>query len=183
MPFAVYVAEKVLAGAFEARPDYTWRPQLVSDAVYTTEPPFTITYKIHPRARWSDGVPVSAQDFVFTYRANVALKGQLYDNTLVEQVRRVQVIDRKTVRVLLRSRFADWRGLFGIVLPRHALVGEDLTRTWIDRIDNPKTGRPIGSGPFLVERWEPCRQVTLCAILATGEPVAPTWTASSFAFE
>jgi peptide/nickel transport system substrate-binding protein len=161
VPFAVYIGEKVLPGAFEARPDYTWRPQLVSDFEYTTTPPYTITYRIHPRASWNDGVPVSAQDFVFTYRANVALEGQLYDNTLVEQVRAVRVLDRKTVRVFLRSRFADWRALFGIVLPRHALIGEDLTRVWTDRVHNPKTGRPIGSGPFLVERWEQGRQVTL----------------------
>ena len=161
VPFALYIGETVLPGAFEAQPDYTWRPKLVSDFDYTTTPPYTITYKIHPKARWNDGVPVSAQDFVFTYQANVALKGQLYDSTLVEQVRRVVPVDRKTVRVFLRSRFADWRGLFGIVLPRHALVGEDLTRIWTDRIDNPKTGRQIGSGPFLVERWEQGRQVTL----------------------
>ena len=161
VPFALYIGETVLPGAFEARPDYTWRPKLVTDFEYTTTPPYTITYTIHPKARWNDGVPVSAQDFAFTYQANRALKGQLYDTTLVEQVRRVQVVDPKTVRVFLRSRFADWRGLFGIILPRHALQGEDLTRVWADRIDNPKTGRPIGSGPFLVERWEPGRPVTL----------------------
>ena len=32
---------------------------------------------------------------------------------------------------------------------------------WKDRIDNPKTGAPIGSGPFLVERWERGKQITL----------------------
>ena len=38
---------------------------------------------------------------------------------------------------------------------------EDLTTVWRDRIDNPKTGRPIGSGPFLVQRWERGKQLTL----------------------
>ena len=51
--------------------------------------------------------------------------------------------------------------LFGIVLPPHALAGEDLTAIWRDRIDNPKTGEPIGSGPFLVERWERGKQLVL----------------------
>ena len=31
--------------------------------------PFTITYRIRPEARWSDGVPVTARDFVFTHNA------------------------------------------------------------------------------------------------------------------
>ena len=44
-------------------------------------------------------------------------------------------------------------GLFGNVLPAHALAGRNLTTIWRDRIDNPRTGRPIGSGPFLVGRW------------------------------
>ena len=62
-------------------------------------------------------------------------------------------IDAKTVRVVLRSRFAGWRNLFPIVLPQHALAGQDLAEIWGDRIDNPKTGRLIGSGPFLVQSW------------------------------
>lgn len=161
VPFPVYIAEKVLLGAFEPRPDYTWRPRLVSGVDYTTSLPFTITYRINPKARWSDGVPVSARDFVFTHRASLALKGQLYDSTLVDQVRSVRAVDRKTVRVILRSRFADWRALFGTVLPSHALAGEDLSRAWTDGIYNPKTGRLIGSGPFLVQRWEPGRELTL----------------------
>jgi ABC-type transport system substrate-binding protein len=47
------------------------------------------------------------------------------------------------------------------VLPRHALAGEDLTTVWSDAIENPKTGRPIGSGPFLLSRLERGRQITL----------------------
>ncbi len=76
-------------------------------------------------------------------------------------MRSVGAVDAKTVRVVLRSRYSNWRSLFGNVLPAHALRGEDLTKIWSDRIDNPKTGRPIGSGPFLLESWEPGRQLTL----------------------
>jgi peptide/nickel transport system substrate-binding protein len=161
VPFAAYIAETVLDGAFEARPDYSWRPRLVSRVEFTRKPPFTLTYHIRPEARWSDGVPVSARDFVFTHRMSVSHETELLDRTLVEQVRRIRVVDAKTVRVVLRSRFADWRALFGIVLPSHALTGEDFGRIWADRIENPKTGAPIGSGPFLVERWERGRQLTL----------------------
>ena len=43
----------------------------------------------------------------------------------------------------------------------HVLRGSDLTQVWSDRIDDPRTGRPIGSGPFLVERLERGRQLVL----------------------
>ena len=62
--------------------------------------------------------------------------------------------------MVLRSRLAEWRLLFDHVLPRHALAGKDLRKVWRNGIDNPKTGKPIGSGPFLV-RWEQGRQLTL----------------------
>jgi ABC-type transport system substrate-binding protein len=73
----------------------------------------------------------------------------------------VRAVDAKTVRVALRSRIGGWRGLFTGILPAHALRGQDLAGLWRDRIDDPRTGRPIGSGPFLVERWERGRQIVL----------------------
>ncbi len=62
--------EKVLEPAFVPGPDSTFRPQLVTGATYT-KTPFTVTFRIHPDARWSDGVPVTAGDFVFTHEAIV----------------------------------------------------------------------------------------------------------------
>jgi peptide/nickel transport system substrate-binding protein len=158
-------AEEVLASAFEVGPDNSYRARLVSDVEYTTEPPITLTYSIRPEARWSDGVPVSAADFVFTHEAHVTLDRNEalspFMRQIVDNVRRVTAVDPKTVKVVLRSRFAGWRGLFQNVLPRHALAGRDLETVWSDRIDNPRTGAPIGSGPFLVERWERGQKLTL----------------------
>ena len=151
-------AEEVLASPFEVAPDNSYRKSLVSDAAVTTKLPFTVTYRIRSEARWSDRVPITAADFVFTYQAHVSLakRGALspFRRDLVNEVRRVTAVDRKTVKVVLRSRFAGWRGLFANLLPRHALAGENLETIWADRIVNPKTGAPIGSGPFVIERWE-----------------------------
>jgi len=150
---------KVLEAPFDVGPDLTWRPRLVSRVEFTRKPPFTLTYHIRPEARWSDGVPITARDFVFTHQA--ILKHGVPDHLNRTEVRSVRALDPKTVRVVLHSRFAAWRGLFGNILPSHALQGEDLTSVWTDRIVNPKTGRSIGSGPFLVERWERGKQITL----------------------
>ena len=71
------------------------------------------------------------------------------------------MLDAKTFRVELREPFAGWHDLYEVVLPSHVLAGEDLTQVWMDGIDDPKTGRPIGSGPFLVGPWERGKQLTL----------------------
>ncbi len=151
----------VLEGAYKTGPDFKRRPRLVSDVDFTTKPPFTLTYHIRPEARWSDGVPVTAGDFVFTYRARLRFPPQGDDNPYETRIRSVRAIDAKTLRVVLGSRFAFWRDLFDAVLPRHALKGQDLATIWTDRIDDPRTGRPIGSGPFLVQGWQRGKQLTL----------------------
>ena len=157
---AFWIWDEVLAGAFVLAPDLTFREQLVSHVEYTRTPPFTLTYHIRPEARWSDGVPVTAGDFVFTHQAIRRLLPPDSPNVHF-QVRSIRALGKKIVRVVLRSRMAEWRLLFDHVLPRHALAGEDLRRIWRDGIDDPRTGKPIGSGPFLVGSWEQGRQLTL----------------------
>ena len=76
------------------------------------------------------------------------------------EVGSVRPLDARTVRVVLRSRFGGWRLLFPYVLPAHALAGADFATVWNDGFDDPRTGRPIGSGPFLVRRWERGREIT-----------------------
>jgi peptide/nickel transport system substrate-binding protein len=152
---------EVIEGAFKRGPDYSWRPDLVSDVAFTMKPPFTLTYHIRPEARWSDGVPVTASDFVFTYHARLRYPEVAENDPYTTVVESVRTSNAKTVRVVLRSRYAYWRRLFSAVLPAHALRGQRLDKVWIDRIDDPKTGTPIGSGPFLVSSWQRGRQLTL----------------------
>ena len=63
------IVGKVLLKPFEIGPDFTFEESLVSRVDFTRRRPFTLTYHIRPAARWSDGVPVTAQDFIFTLRA------------------------------------------------------------------------------------------------------------------
>jgi peptide/nickel transport system substrate-binding protein len=155
--------EDVLEGAFDHGPLHL-TPDLVSRVEVTKRPPFTLTYYIRPEARWSDGVPVTASDFVFTQNAIRKYVSPDWISDAAFQrtkVRSARPVGTKTVRVVLNDRLAAWRQLFAVVLPRHALAGVDLEHVWQDRIDNPKTGAPIGSGPFLVERWERGKELTL----------------------
>ena len=141
-------------------PDFTYEESLVSRVDFTRRRPFTLTYHIRPEARWSDGVPITAQAFIFTLQA-IRRHAAPWFRDLHAPIRSARAVDRKTLRVVLRPRSASWHDFFGSILPAHALRGSDLTHVWSDRIDDPRTGRPIGSGPFLVERLERGRQLVL----------------------
>jgi peptide/nickel transport system substrate-binding protein len=154
------VLDQVLEGAYELGPGGVgFRPNLVAQVTIDRNP-FTLTYHIRSRARWNDGVPVSAADFRFTYQAHTT-HGDLPDRQFYGKIRRFQLLDAKTFRVVLKEPFADWQQFFDAVLPHHALAGADITKVWRDRVDNPKTGRLIGNGPFLVGRFESGRQLML----------------------
>lgn len=159
------ILDEVLEGAFAVGPRH-YVPALVSSrARITQKQPFTVTFHIREAARWSDGVPITASDFTFTQAVirkdvppdtdNFQLR---YQRTFV---RAVTALNPKTVRVVLTTRSAGWRDLFAVVLPRHALSRTDVTKIWQDRIDDPRTAAPIGSGPFLVGSWQRGRQLTL----------------------
>lgn len=152
---------QVIGGAFIVGPDLTFRPNLISRARVRTSP-FTVTYFIRPKAVWSDGVPVSARDFLFTAQL---FRSPRYADTVdapsYAAIRDVQVLGPKTVKVVFKSRDAGWRVLFHAVFPQHVLAGQDMSKVWTEGIDNPKTGEPISDGPFFVSSYVPGDHLTL----------------------
>ena len=149
---------QILPGAYAVLPNATLRPDLVSGGRIVRRQPFTVVYRIRPEARWSDGVPVTARDFVFTHQLLVEHPLGNEDHL---KVRRVRAVGAKTVEVVLRAPWVDWRLLFDIVLPRHAVAGQEFESLWKDGIENTRTGQAIGSGPFLLAGWERGKQMTL----------------------
>jgi ABC-type transport system substrate-binding protein len=153
---------RVLPGAFDVGPDLTYRPNLVSTVDMVSTSPQTLVYHIRPQAGWSDGQPLTARDFLFTFRAFTDPKLSLTADALdFGGMRRVEVVNSKTLKVVLRDRDPEYRRFFPVVLPRHALVGADLSAIWRDGVDDPRTGKPIGSGPFLVAGFDRGRQLNL----------------------
>jgi peptide/nickel transport system substrate-binding protein len=137
-----------------------WRNVLVSSLTLTKKP-FAVIYHIRPEARWSDGMPVRAADFVFSYQMQLRYSPQDVIDTLSSEVRRVVVLNAKTLRVEYREPYKFWRSLVQVPLPRHVLAGADFATVWKDGIDDPSTGIPIGDGPFLVQSWEKGQQLVL----------------------
>ena len=105
-----------------------------------------LTYHIKHKAVWSDGSPVTADDFIFTLETIL----DPANNTLrfgYERIVESEKVDPKTVRFRFSAPNPDWRSLFPFVLPEHVLAGHDFDQVWRDGIDDPVTHEPIGSRP------------------------------------
>ncbi|WP_369136834.1 ABC transporter family substrate-binding protein [Modestobacter versicolor] len=112
----------------------------------------TVTYKLNPDAVWSDGEPITAEDFEFSWnlqRSSDPADGgcaSLLSTTGYEQVTAVEGSDDGTVTVTLGSPFADWKALFSgsnnPVFPAHVLDKGDPAAN----CEAVTTGWPIADG-------------------------------------
>jgi peptide/nickel transport system substrate-binding protein len=141
-----------MMGWYVVTPKGIYRPELASKVTFTRRP-MTVTYDIRKNARWNDGRQVTAQDFLFTYQTIMNKQWNIISTIGYEDIGRAQVINSKKFKVTFKKVYAGWRDLFGEILPRHALVGEDFNNVWRNNINNPKTNRPIGNGPFVLSDW------------------------------
>jgi peptide/nickel transport system substrate-binding protein len=151
----------VIRGAFLFTPKFTYKPDLITK-YKLQKSPMRVTYYIRKNAKWSDGVQVSGKDFKFTWQTAINPKYKDHIDPLGWEDIRSVTGNGKVVKVTYKRNFAAWRGLFGYVLPQHALSGTDMLTVWNDCICNPKKGNaPIGDGPFLLTRFDRGSGVTL----------------------
>ena len=151
----------VIRGAFLFTPKFTYKPDLITRYKFQTGPQ-RITYYLRKNARWSDGVPVTGKDWIFTWKTAVNPKYKDHIDPLGwEDIKSVKG-NKYVVKVTYKRNFAAWRGLFSYVLPQHALAGSDMLTVWNDCICNPKKGNaPIGNGPFLLTKFDRGAGITL----------------------
>jgi peptide/nickel transport system substrate-binding protein len=109
----------------------------------------TITFRMRPGLRWSDGAPLTAADVVFS--THVVLdpsNNDIFRSTLAA----LSDVDRRgatEVVFRLREPYAAFTDSFFssdtmCLLPRHLFSGTS-------GLSNEK---PIGHGPFMIERWK-----------------------------
>jgi peptide/nickel transport system substrate-binding protein len=154
----------VFATTFRVHPDFSFRPEVISKATITKSP-FSVTYFIKKNAKWNDGKPITAQDYEFTRKTIMDPNVKILSTIGYEDISKTKIINSKTVKFTFKKPFAGWKTLFGQPLPSHALKGEDFNKVWLNDLNNPKTGKPIASGPFYLPAggWQRGRQLTLLA--------------------
>ena len=155
----------VLRGAYIITDRLVYKPDVITNAKLTTSP-FTITYNIRKSAIWSDGKPVTGQDFVWSWQKIVDPNSQVAGRDGYDQITKGVVSNKgKSVKFFFKAPYADWKDLFGVgaVLPKHVLQSEDYNKIWADCVCNPKSGKPISNGPYLLQSYRKGQDATLVA--------------------
>ncbi|MCO7219314.1 ABC transporter family substrate-binding protein [Klenkia sp. PcliD-1-E] len=145
---------RVLPGPYVVEPDFSvkWDQDLLASEpeLDTSGGGQVNTYEINPDAVWSDGTPITAADFEFTWRMSRSGDpadggcASLLSTTGYEQIGSVEGSGDgdRTVTVTYDTPFSDWQSLFGNLLPAHLMDNEDPVAL-CDTITN---GWPIADG-------------------------------------
>jgi glutathione transport system substrate-binding protein len=148
---------------FRLHPDYSVKlnTELMDSADQTSADPQTIVYKIKQEAVWSDGTPVTADDFVYLWKN---LNGSIKNNDVAattgyDQIQSVKGSDNgKTVTVVFAEPFSDWKSLFYGLLPAHYMA--KVPGGWNTGLDKNPDKIPV-NGPFRVASWDQGQSLTL----------------------
>ncbi len=166
-PAGLMVGSAIWAQVFRVGPNLT--PQLDTNIVDSAEvinlAPQTVVYQIDPRAVWSDGVPISAADFMYAWQSQ---KGGATDvdgtpDSVASTLGYRDIAsltgsnDGRTVTVVFRTPFADWPSLFDDLLPAH--IAEAVG--WNRGFDQFATGVFVSGGPWEVVSWQPGSEIVL----------------------
>ena len=119
--------------------------------VTATSPHQVITYTLNPKAKWSDGKPITWADYAAQWKAmNGQSKTFRVDSTIAYE--NIQSVTRGTsdheVVVTLAQPFNEWQSLFSPLYPSSANATPEAFNTdWVNKI-------PVTAGPFKLSSFD-----------------------------
>jgi peptide/nickel transport system substrate-binding protein len=137
---------------------------LMESVEVVSEDPTTIRYTINPDAAWSDGVPISTDDFVYSIET---LSGRcaecLYDTTYgFENVESWEVSgDKKEITIRLEQNLGGWKMLYSQnLLPAH-IAAENGTMAESFNTYFTETVPTVGGHAYMITDFDRDVSVTM----------------------
>jgi ABC-type oligopeptide transport system substrate-binding subunit len=127
---------------------------LIAQSIETDDARSYVIFRLDPRARFSDGVPVSAADVLFTFDL-LKQKGRPQQRDAFGRVKRAEALDLMTVRFDLSGLDSEMPLTLAMmpVLPKHG--------TDVEHFDNPTLKPPVGTGPYVIADVQPGERLIL----------------------
>ena len=115
----------------------------------------SITFRLHPEARFSDGSPVLAEDVRHSFETLVGRQAHPRFRQYFADVARVRVLDERRVRFEFARRNHELHMILGLQLPV-------FSRSWGagKPFDQLVQEPPLASGPYLIEKADWGRAIT-----------------------
>ncbi|MEL6260783.1 MAG: peptide ABC transporter substrate-binding protein [Cyanobacteria bacterium J06626_6] len=108
----------------------------------------SVTWKLKPNVRWSDGQPFTAEDVVFTYQFVSDPRVAAVTEKYYEAIDKVEALDAQTVKITFKEPNPSWAlpftGQNGMILPKHVF---ESTQGASAR-QAPANLQPVGTGPY-----------------------------------
>jgi peptide/nickel transport system substrate-binding protein len=146
-----YVGSKIYEGLLTYGADLKPQPGLAQSWTISADG-LTYTFKLQKDVTWHDGKPFTADDVVFSADKFLRTVHPRVRPILNKYVASVTAVDPLTVQFKLKEPFAPFIELFGtdnmIIVPKH-IFGVNT-----DYASNPAVQHPIGTGPFMFEKWD-----------------------------
>jgi len=112
-----------------------------------------ITFRLRDDILWSDGKPITSQDFVFTYEMIVDPANSVASVHPYDLIENIEAPDDQTVVVTFRDPFVAWAGsLWRGLLPAHILESIFNAEGTIDHADWNREPT-VSCGPFIFDEW------------------------------
>ncbi|TAM91207.1 peptide ABC transporter substrate-binding protein [bacterium] len=115
----------------------------------------TVTYHLRKDVRWHDGVPFTAKDVVWSWRAMINDANNVISRRGYDDVASIDTPDDNTAIVHLKQRYAPFVNTFFAdsdsptpILPAHLLA------RYKNINELAFNGHPVGDGPFEFVKWE-----------------------------
>lgn len=117
----------------------------------------TVFYRIDPDARWSDGAPLTADDFLFAYEflQSEHIQAPFYNQYIRDHFASVEKVDDHTLKVVAKK--PSWRILYELDLnpvPRHAT---ELNETWVK---DTNWSPHVTATPYVIGHFDKGKSVT-----------------------
>ena len=124
----------------------------LADGIAITDDRLAIVFRIHPDARWRDGVPITSDDVVFTLEAR---RQQIQFGMYLDFIRDVEALDDRHVAVHPHTPLTLNNVImvqFTPILPAHYWRQRDPTQVTLEP--------PVSSGPYEIADIKQARHVT-----------------------
>ncbi len=106
----------------------------------------TVTYTIRDEAVWADGVPITGDDFEFTYETIMDPAIPVLKDTYRDIIPESIVVGEKSFEYTLAAPTVQHELIFGTIIPKHAVEGSDFVADWNETMW-------ISGGPFMFDEW------------------------------
>ena len=153
MPY-VFIADKT--ATTNPNPDY-----LTSAKADNSSGKQVVTLEINPKAKWSDGTPITEKDFETQWDAlkDPTSKYQIASSTGYDRIESVkQGKDEREVIATFSKPFSDWKSLWSPMYPaKYQDTADHFNKGYFNKI-------PVTAGPFKVDKIDKsAKTVTMTA--------------------